>query len=91
MNTMNNLEFMTCEVVHIERFLEKFNLFYYLRNESYSDNQEELLDILYNIDKDKYKIARFDNWLIFKFQGFHCRLSLERLNKYIKSLNIKER
>ena len=61
MNTMSDLEFMTCEVIHIERFLEKFNLFYYLRNESYSDNQEDLLDILYNIDKDKYKIARFDN------------------------------
>ena len=58
---MNDLELMTCEVIHIERFLEKFNLFYYLRNESYSDNQEDLLDILYNIDKDKYKIARFDN------------------------------
>ena len=91
MNTLNDLEFMTCEVMHIGRFLEKFTLFSYIRNENYSDNQEGLLDILYNLDKDKYKIARFDNWLIFKLQDQYCRLSLERLNKYIESLNIKER
>ena len=87
---MNTLENFTIEVTNINELLKVFKLFYYLGNSKYSNEPVGLLTIFGDLEKGKYRIARFNDWLVFKLQDQYCRLSLEGLNKYIESLNIKE-
>ena len=88
---MNTLENFTMEVTNVNELLKVFRLFYYLGNSKYSNEPVGLLTIFGDLEKGKYRIARFNDWLVFKLQDQYCRLNLERLNKYIESLNIKER
>ncbi len=90
MKNLSNLEIFTVEIEDVSAILSKFNLFYYLSTSKYLDEFYDLLGLLSLLEKNEYKIVRFNGWLLLRVDGINCRLSLKRLNTFIQGLNIKE-
>lgn len=88
---LDTLENLTVEVVLIAKLLKEFNLFYYLGAGRCIDEPYHIIDLLDGLDRGRWKVARFNDWLLFKYNNQYCRLSLNKLNSFIDFLNIKER
>ena len=91
MNRLTTLETLTTEVVLIAKLLKDFNLFYYLGSARRIDRPYSLIELLDGLDKRRWYSARFNDWILFKYNGQYCRLSLKKLDSFINSLDIKKR